>query len=251
MSKLKVITKRSQVRELIRHCIKTGYCSFDFETSSTEYYNEDEYPTMLGVSFQPGSAWVIPLGHGSSPFKDNFLSILQLFGRKVLENPQVTKIAWNMGFEENWCRRYKINLKGRLFDAMLAKYLLDETRPNDLKSIVAKFIPEYAGYDDEIDKLSKKHGWAHIPMDKLAKYCGIDSDMELRLYLKFEPLLIKHDFYPLFRNLLMQSQRVLSDASYHGINIDVPQLYTVRDLYAQKIRDVQVELRNNPDFLKY
>src|SRR6188768_4239216 len=122
MSRYKIIKTLAEVRELIAHCKKTRYCSFDFETTGLKYQNEDEYPLIMGVSFQPGSAWVIPLAHTESPFKDNWVEVFQEFGTAVLEDWDVVKVAWNFKFEYKWCLRYDIIPKGRLYDAMLAKY---------------------------------------------------------------------------------------------------------------------------------
>ena len=251
LSRRVIVKNKDSLDRLISYCIKTGYCSFDFETTSVEYYREGEYPTVLAVCFQPGISYIIPLGHSASPFKDNYVEILQYFGKKVLENPQVVKIAWNLQFELNWCRTYSIYPKGRLFDAMIAKYLLDETRPNDLKSMVARFIPEFAGYDDEVDLLARKHGWANIPFEPLTKYAGIDADMELRLWLKFEPLLIQKGLYKLFRNLMMPALQVLSESAFNGVNINEERLLELRSIYEKETEDIIFKLTHNPKFVKY
>jgi DNA polymerase I len=246
-----IITKRSQLKKLIRHCKQTGYCCFDFETTGLEYYKEENYPTVLSVSFQPGSSWVIPLGHFDSPFKDHYEEILKEFGKAVLENINITKIAWNLSFELKWCYRYNIFPKGRLFDAMLAKYLLDETRPNDLKSMVTRFLPEFSQYENEIENLVKKHGWAGVPLEELCTYAALDSDLEFRLYLMFEKRLIEKGLYTLFRNLLMMAVRVLSESEYRGFRINKARLLELKKEYQVKIDDCEDKLRYNPRFYKY
>jgi DNA polymerase I-like protein with 3'-5' exonuclease and polymerase domains len=250
-SRLKIVNNKTQLKKLVRYCKQTGYCTFDFETTSTEYYKESEYPTVLSVTFQPGSSWVIPLGHKESKFKNEYIEVLQYFGKHVLEDARITKIAWNLQFELHWCYRYNIFPKGRLIDAMIGKYLLDETRPNDLKSMVNKFIPEFANYDDEITELVKGYGWANIPLYPLCKYAGIDSDMEMRLWLKFEPLLIEKGLYPLFRNLMMMGLRVLAESSYHGININVKRLKELKVEYDDEVEELEDKMNNYPRFRKY
>jgi len=250
-SDLFIVSKRSQIKKLIRYCKQTGYCCFDFETTGTEYYKESQYPTALSVSFQPGGSWVIPLGHKDSPFKDNFEEVFRWFGKAVLENKQITKIAWNIQFELEWCFKYGVFPEGRLFDAMLAKYLLDETRPNDLKSMVTRFFPEFSQYEDEIENLVKKYGWADVPLEALCKYAGLDSDLEFRLYLLFEDRLIKKGFYKLFRNLLMMGARVLAESSYRGFYINVKRLYEVQGIYKKKIIDCEKALRYHKIFNRY
>lgn len=247
----KVVRNSSQLNRLIENCNKTRYACVDFETTGTRFYRKDEYPTILAVSFQPGSSWIIPLKHKDSPFKNRFKKVLRKFGRKVIENPNITKIAWNFQFELKWFYKYNIFPKGRLFDAMLAKYTLDETRPNDLKSMVTRFLPEFSQYEKEIEFLTKKHGWENVPFDDLCKYAALDADMEFRLYLMFEDRMIKKGLYPLFRNLLMMGSRVLSESEFNGFHIHMDKLYEVRDLYKEKIEKCERELRHNPTFYKY
>ena len=134
----KIIRKEKEVDQLIKYCKQTGYASIDFETSGDPVNSFFSYPTILGVSFQPGSSWIIPLAHFDSPFKpgDRWIKILVHFGKEVMEDVNIVKIAQNFKFEFKWFLKYGVTPKGRLFDTMLAKYLLDEERPHDLKSMV-------------------------------------------------------------------------------------------------------------------
>lgn len=245
----RIIKKKYEVRKLIKYCKQTGYCSFDFETSGHEYYNPLGYPTILGVSFQPGSAWIIPLGHFDSPFKNNFEKILRLFSKEVLEDPNIIKIAWNAKFEYSWLKRYDCTIKGRLFDGMLAKYLLNEERPNDLKSQVDKYVPEFMGYKEDYD--GHKLPWDQKPLEGLSKYCGLDCDNTFRLMLFFEKQLINNDLYFLFRNMLMMATYVIGDSEYEGIDIDKPYLEGLMIKYENLIRECDLKLRNNKKIKKF
>jgi DNA polymerase I-like protein with 3'-5' exonuclease and polymerase domains len=248
-SRLKIVKNKRDLWDLISHCKTTGYCSFDYETSDTEYINPDSYPLCLGVSFQPGCSWVIPLAHRESSLrkKRKWKRYLRLFGSEVLGNPDITKIAWNLKFEYNWCLRYNIRLRGRLFDGMLAKYCLDEERPHDLKSMVDKFFPEFSGYEGWSEGIK----WVDKPLDGLMKYCGIDADLTLRLYHYFEPRLIKGGFYNLFRNLLMTAVRPLAEAEYRGTIIDEAYLSDLVKTYKQKIEESEKKLRGMPALVKF
>lgn len=245
----RIIKKKYEVRKLIKYCKQTGYCSFDFETSGHEYYNPLGYPTILGVSFQPGSAWIIPLGHFDSPFKNNFEKILRLFSKEVLEDPNIIKIAWNAKFEYSWLKRYRCTIKGRLFDGMLAKYLLNEERPNDLKSQVDKYVPEFMGYKEDYE--GHKLPWDQKPLEGLSKYCGLDCDNTFRLMLFFEKQLINNDLYFLFRNMLMMATYVIGDSEYEGIDIDKPYLEGLMIKYENLIRECDLKLRNNKKIKKF
>lgn len=252
MSLLKIISTHKQVDELIKHCKKTGYASVDFETTGKNFRPED-CPTILGVSFQIGGCWIIPLNHFESPFRDkemggdgSWKTILQKFGREVVENPKIIKIAHNLKFEYKWFKRYGIRMMGRLFDTMLAKYLLDEERPHDLKSLVQILYPKYAHYEDALDA---KIPWDKKPMKTLAPYCGIDTDLELRIMCYLERRLMKLGFYNLFRNLLMMASRVLGDSEFEGMLVDRFYLEGLIGKYNTLIKECSMKLKNNKKVL--
>jgi len=252
------IKNKRQLLELIDKCKATGYCSLDFETNGREFYHPLFLPTIIGISFQPGVSYILPLAHKESKFrkKGRWKELLLLIGRELIENQDVVKVAWNLKFEMNVLDVYGIKMKGRLFDAMLAKYLLKEERPNDLKSNVALFIPKYAGYDLVGVPKSKKNTrasrertvefWSNVPLYELGKYCGLDCDLTLRLMFFFERLLIKNGFYKLFRNMMMMAVRVLAESEKKGIPIDEPFLQSLVIKYGDKIKQLEINLHNNP-----
>lgn len=242
-SKHKIIKTEKELDRLIAYCKETGYASVDFETSGHDFHSILGYPTILGVSFQPGSAWVIPLGHFDSPFKDKYEKLLIKFGKEVISNPAITKIAWNLKFEMKWFMKYGIKMEGRLFDAMLAKYLLDEERPNDLKSMVRKYLPEFASYEDNYE--GSKLPWDEKPLKGLSKYCALDADLTFRLMIFFEYKLIDNDFYSLFRNMLMMATRVLAESEYRGMEVDPDYLNNLVVKYRDKIAELDNRLKNN------
>lgn len=253
----KIIGKFSEVKQLVKYCKQTGYCSSDFESWGTNSMYPGSYPTILGVSFQPGSAWIIPLGHYDSPFKHDWKKVLRYFGREIIENPDIIKIGQNIKYEMNWWRKYGITMVGRVFDTMLAKYLLDEERPHGLKSMVSRFIPEYQDYDLEGrpgDKATTQQlidFWSNVSLEKLSKYCALDSDLTFRLWLFFEPKLIEYGFYPLFRNMMMMASRVLAEVEWEGMNIDRDYLKGLLESYKIKIDSCEKRLRNISLIKKY
>jgi DNA polymerase-1 len=256
MSELVIIEKESQVEELIHHCKQTRYASHDYETTSFKFQNKEDYPLILGVSFQPGSSWIIPLGHKESPFRKIYPKVLKKFGREVLEDRDIVKVGWNIKFENKWSLRYDINTQGRLFDAMLAKYCLDEEMPHDLKNFVSNFFPQYAGYENEL-KIHEETGelrkvdWLNTPYDKLCAYCGKDSDLTLKGMVIMEPKLIKLGFYRLYRNLLSGILKVLSESEYRGLLADRLYLEKLQRVYAVKLKQSEDRLKNTPALLKY
>lgn len=246
----RIITKEKELDDLIRCCEKTNYASVDFETNGQPFYASSSYPTILGVSYQPGSSIIIPLGHKESPFKDKFEKLLTRFGKNIIENPDIIKVAWNFQFEDNWFKKYGIQLNGRADDAMLAKYILDEERPMGLKQSVERFIPEFSGYDLKGQPSSKSNPenitkfWSNVEINELSKYCGLDTDNTLRLMLFFYDKMNKHDLYLLYRNMLMMGSRVLADSKFRGMDINKPYLYSLDEKYQRKIDKSDKKMRS-------
>lgn len=258
-SEYKIIKKKKDVDKLIAYVKKTKYCSLDFETNARPFHDPLFIPTILGISFQPGSGYVIPLAHKESPFKRKSIwkDILKKIGKELLENPDIIKVAWNFSFEIKVLKVYNITCKGRLFDGIMAKYLLRETRPNGLKEQVDEFIPEFANYSLPGTPSSKAKRekiidfWSNVKLKPLSKYCALDCDLTLRLMMFYEPKLIQNNFYKLFRNMLMMGTRVLSESEYNGMPVDLPFLDSLVIEYGEKIKVLENNLYKHPKIKKF
>lgn len=243
--KYKIVTTWDEIRQVVEWTKQTKYCSLDFETSGGPFANKLEYPTIIGISFQIGSAYVIPLGHKESVFKKSYVKILKYLSKELFMNPDIIKIAWNMKFEHKWLKRYGCDFRGRCYDAMLAKYCLNEERPNDLGSVVGTLLPEFSDYKDDTEQLASKHGWANIPLKELSDRNALDCDLTLRVMVYFEEKLIKNDLYTLFRNLIMQSSIVLAESEFLGMPIDVPYLDALIERFKKEIDENELKLRSH------
>lgn len=216
-SRYAIIKSFSQVKELVKACLKTGIASIDYETNAEGIYNKTFRPTILSVTFQVGSGVSIPLCHHEYD-NPHWKKWLLYFGRKVVENPKVTKVGWNLKFDLQIFELYGIYVRGTVLDGMLMKYLLNEERPNDLKSMVRRYLPEHGDYEkaDKFDKIP----WDKKPLEQLCKYGCQDTDYTLRLSMFFENKLIEIGMYPLLRHLIMPASRVLQHAEKTGLYLD-------------------------------
>lgn len=216
-SRYAIIKSFSQVKKLVKACLKTGIASIDYETNAEGIYNKTFRPTILSVTFQVGSGVSIPLCHHEYD-NPNWKKWLLYFGRKVVENPKVTKVGWNLKFDLQIFELYGIYVRGTVLDGMLMKYLLNEERPNDLKSMVRRYLPEHGDYEkaDKFDKIP----WDKKPLEQLCKYGCQDTDYTLRLSMFFENKLIEIGMYPLLRHLIMPASRVLQHAEKTGLYLD-------------------------------
>lgn len=240
-----IIKSYSKLEKLVEACLKTGYASVDFETNAEPIYNDTFKPTILSVTFQPGSGISIPLQHfecSESHINKTWLEWLTYFGRNVIENPNVVKIAWNWKFDNQIFQRYNIYSRGTVIDGMLAKYLLNEERPNGLKDMVRRFLPEFSDYEkyDSFDSIP----WSKKPLKKLCEYGCMDTDFTFRLSIFFESFLIKKGFYNLYRNLIMPASKVLQSAEKNGLPFDVELNVKLREKYNNLINEYNTKLRS-------
>lgn len=221
-TRFKIIKTWDQLLKLIECCKKSGYACVDFETNAEGIYNKGFKPTILSVTFQAGSGCSIPLNHPET--KDtcepgwNWKKALLKFGHEVIEDPNIVKLAWNGKFDFQIFNLYGIFYRGTLIDGMLAKYCLNEERPNGLKDMVRRYLPDVANY--EADKGFDKLPWDQKPLKPLCKYGCQDTDYTFRLTIFFESRLIELGFYNLYRNLIMTSSRVLQSCEVNGLYMD-------------------------------
>lgn len=250
-NRYKIIKTWKGIKKVVKYCKQTRYCSFDFESTGTDYYADNFYPTIISISSQIGYSYEIPLYHEESPFKDEFISVLEYLGDELFENSDIIKVLWNEKFERKILMRYGIGLYGYCLDGMLAKYTLLEERPNDLKSMVAKFYPEYDGYEDEVDKLSKKYGWGNIPLKELCRYGALDSDLTLRLALRFEKSCIEGGFYNLLRNLILPLNMIYAFAEYEGILVNREYLSGLKSDFEKELNSLNKSLYRHKVLKRY
>lgn len=247
-SRYDIIKSFSQVKRLVKACLKTGIASVDFETNAEGIYNKTFKPTILSVTFQVGSGVSIPLCHHEYE-NPHWKRWLKYFGRKVVENPNIIKVGWNLKFDLQIFELYGIYVRGTVLDGMLMKYLLNEEKPNDLKSMVRRYLPEHGDYEkaEKFDKIP----WDKKPLEPLCKYGCQDTDYTLRLAMFFESKLIEIGMYPLFRHLIMPASRVLQHAEKTGLYLDRKFNQELLESYKPKIEQATSNCLNLPRVKKF
>lgn len=248
-----IIRNKRELKKLIACCKATGYACCDYETNAEPIYNKGFKPTILSVSWMPGFGASIPLDHFET--KDytspgwNWKKMLKKFGEEVIENYEITKVAWNWKFDDQINQKYQIFYRGTCLDGMLAKYLLNEEKPNDLKSMVRRYLPEYGNYEkqDAFDKIP----WDKKELDPLCHYGCQDTDYTLRLMIFFEKKLIDLGLYSTFRNLIMSASRVLTSVEKNGLYLDREFNNQLLETYKPKIDAARQAIYDLPRVKKF
>lgn len=252
-TRYKIIRNKRELKKLIACCKATGYACCDYETNAEPIYNKGFKPTILSVSWMPGFGASIPLDHFET--KDytspgwNWKKMLKKFGEEVIENYDIVKVAWNWKFDDQINQKYQIFYRGTCLDGMLAKYLLNEEKPNDLKSMVRRYLPEYGNYEkqDAFDKIP----WDKKELDPLCHYGCQDTDYTLRLMIFFEKKLIDLGLYSTFRNLIMSASRVLTSVEKNGLYLDREFNNQLLETYKPKIDAARQAIYDLPRVKKF
>jgi DNA polymerase-1 len=208
-----------QTEEEINSCLaelllNTEVC-FDTETSQLESTEAD----IVGLSFavKPHHAWYIPC-------PENFEAAQQLLKRfePIFLSESITKIGQNIKYDLNILKRYGLTLKGKLFDTMLAHYVIDA----DLRHGMDYLSSIYLGYQPvSITELIGKKGKNQLSMrdvdlEKVKEYAAEDADITLQLKQKLAPELLEKNGGDLLENLELPLIDVLSDMEIEGIKIN-------------------------------
>lgn len=207
--------------ELIALLLQQESISFDTETTGTDA----NLAELVGLSFsiKAGQGWYIPV----SADRDAALQLAAEF-KPVLENAQIRKIGQNIKYDMLILKWYDVEVKGQLFDTMLAHYLIDpDTRHN--MDVLAE---NYLGYTPIsittlIGPKGKNQGTMRdVPVEKVVDYAAEDADVTLQLAEVFSPLLKELNAAELAEKIENPLIFVLADMEKEGVRIDMDTLIT-------------------------
>ncbi len=204
--------KRKKLIEILSSCMV--FC-FDTETTGLDP-NIDE---LVGISFSFGhhTGSYVPL---PKVFADAE-AIVQEF-KPVFENKEIGKIGQNMKFDISFLKWYGIEVKGRLFDTMIAHYLLQP----DMRHGMDVLAETYLNYKPlSITELIGKKGkdqknMRGVPLELLKEYATEDADITLQLKDVFEPMLHEAALLDLFNEIEIPLIPVLASMETEGVNLD-------------------------------
>jgi DNA polymerase-1 len=216
---------------LIEKLQKTKSFCFDTETTGLDANNSE----LVGISFaiKPGEAWFVSLPENYN----DCLEIVQEF-KPVFENEKIEKVGQNIKFDISILKWYDTEVKGKLFDTMLAHYLLEP----DMRHNMDVLAETYLNYKPvPIEELIGKKGknqlsMRMVDMETLKEYAAEDADITLQLKLVFEPLLDETKTRTLFDEIETPLVPVLTSMEAEGVKLDIE---TLRDYSKQLETEIE------------
>jgi DNA polymerase-1 len=201
--------------ELIAILEKQESFCFDTETTGTDA----NYCELVGLSFaiKAGEAWYVPVPEDQEAVK----AIVNEF-KPVLENESIGKTGQNIKFDILILKWYDVQVKGKLFDTMMAHYIIDP----DTRHGMDILSENYLGYKPVsitslIGPKGKNQGsMRDVEIEKIKEYAAEDADITLQLKSVFEPKLKEVESEKLIHEIEHPLIYVLADIEFEGVKID-------------------------------
>jgi DNA polymerase-1 len=195
---------------------------FDTETTGTD----ERTAELVGLAF----SWTSHEGHYVPVPEDKAEArrIVDIF-KPILEHEDIGKVAQNAKYDIRVLARYGVEVKGPLFDTMVAHFLL---KP-DVQKHGMDFLSEtYLGYRPvsittligEKGRGKVQRSMRDVEVEVVKEYAAEDADITWQLAEKLEPLLARDEVTGLFNDVEMPLVHVLADMETEGIRIDIPAL---------------------------
>lgn len=210
-----LLTTQAEVEALLPELLLQKEVCFDTETTSL---NELEAQIVgLALSWEVYKGYYI-LFPEDFDLAEQWLSVLKPF----FESTTILKIGQNLKYDLKVLTNYGIEVRGQLFDTMIAHYLLNP----DMRHNMDLLSEAYLGYTPiAIDTLIGKKGKGQltmraVPAELQKEYAVEDTDVTLQLKHTFLPLLEKDQMVKLFTEVEAPLVKVLAQMEYEGIRLD-------------------------------
>ena len=212
--------------------------AFCIDTETTSLNTFESKLVGISISTQPHLGYYIPC-----PADDNATQQIIEQLKPILENEHITKIGQNIKYDLLVFKNYNIELKGTLWDTMLAHYLIEPDARHGMDILAENYLNYQTIHIEElIGKKGKNQGnMRDVPVEKIKDYAVEDADITLQLNHILKKEIDNTHLDKLFYNVETKLIPVLADMEREGINIDVPFLKQ----YSEEIQQEILQLQDN------
>ncbi|GFZ90554.1 DNA polymerase I [Aquaticitalea lipolytica] len=221
----------------IQNLMKQTSVCFDTETTGIDPITAE----LVGIAFswEAGKGFYLPFPEN----KDEAQELIEQL-RPFFESETIQKIGQNLKYDIKVLRKYNVKVKGKLFDTMLAHYLINP----DMRHNMDVLAETYLNYTPiSIEELIGKKGknqlsMRDVPLDKQTEYAVEDADITLQLKEHFEKELGDANTQKLFDDIEIPLLRVLADMELEGINLDESFLNSFSEELDSEIKTLEANI---------
>ncbi|MEO5570688.1 MAG: DNA polymerase I [Bacteroidia bacterium] len=233
-----IVDTSEKIKILVAELNKQKQICFDTETTGLDV----NLAELVGMSFSfaPREAYYIPIPANY----DDAHKIVNEF-KKVLEDEKIDKIGQNLKYDMAVMKWYDIEIKGKLFDTMIAHFLIQP----DMRHNMDVMSENYLNYSPvSIEALIGKKGkdqlsMRDVPVEKISEYAAEDADITLQLKEKLEPLLNESGVKKLFDEVEIPLIPVLATMEAEGVKLDKDALHDLSKTLEKDIVVVEDEIQ--------
>ncbi|MBN8702850.1 MAG: DNA polymerase I [Bacteroidetes bacterium] len=214
--------------------------SFCFDTETTSLDVKDAELVGMSFCFKEFEAYYIPIPAN----KEQAQQIVDFF-KPAFSNENSIKVAQNIKYDLSVLRNYGVEIKGKIFDTMVAHFLIQP----DMRHGMDVLAETYLNYSTvKIDTLIGKKGkdqlsMRSVPIKQIAEYAAEDADITFQLKNKFEPMLAQANITDLFEKIEIPLIPVLSAMEREGIKIDINALHEYSKELGIEIAKIDAEIQ--------
>lgn len=233
----KLVEDEEEMRALSQKFLSAKTLSLDTETTGTDAMTAE----LVGLSFavEEFEAYYIPV----PPEREEAQKIVDIF-KPAYENPSSLKTGQNIKYDMLVLARYGVDIKGKMFDTMVAHYVLQPELSHNMDALAE----QYLGYSTiKIEELigpkgKKQKNMRDLPPGDVYEYACEDADVTLRLKNALHDELVRNDAIQLFEEVEMPLVRVLAAMELTGVRIDTETLRETSELFTLRMNKLEEEV---------
>ncbi len=209
------VTGEKDINDLIKKLSSQKEICFDTETTGIDA-NDAELVGM-SFSFEKEEAYYVPCPADQAETKKILAQFSGLFN-----DTTITWVGQNLKYDMLILKWYDVELKGNIFDTMLAHYVIEPDGKRSMDLLSAQFLGyEPVHIEELIGKKGKTQGnMRDVEIEKVKEYAAEDADITLQLKKVFVPLLKEKSVEKVFEEVENPLVKVLTDMEFEGVRID-------------------------------
>lgn len=208
--------------------------SLDTETTSTDAISAE----LVGLSFavEENQAFYVPVPAD----RDAAQKIVDIF-KPLYEDPNILKIGQNIKYDYEVLRRYGVELRGRMFDTMLAHYLIQPELHHNMDYMAETLLGYQTIHIEELigTKGKNQKSMRDLQPSQIYEYAAEDADITLKLKNILEPKLKEAGAEQLFWEIEMPLVPVLAEMEMTGIRIDTKSLKETSRIFNERMAEYE------------
>ena len=233
----KLVENEEELHKLCDFFITKEYVSIDTETTSTDAISAE----LVGLSFsvEENKAFYVPIPANN----EEAIKYVQIF-KPLYESDKIMKIGQNIKYDYEVLSRYGITLQGKMFDTMIAHYLIQPELHHNMDYMAETLLGYQTIHIEELlgPKGKKQKNMRDLSPTDIYEYAAEDADITLRLKNVLEPRLKELGVEELFWNIEMPLVRVLADMELNGVCLDTEALQDTSKIFTERMKQYEQEI---------